>query len=364
VTRRLAVAVALVLTFAGAHAHADGAAPASVTAALEREATALGAIAASGASSDPSGAELANAESRMAALAIAAIAEHPASHAAIVAAAADAAPGLAEGIRARASAAYPGFAQDFVPVAVEARAPIAGASDTADDDMAFIDEAVAAEEPISDPFEGLNRVVFTLNDAVDTLVFRPVAAVYGFVAPVPVRQAVVRFYDNLKSPVIFANDLFQGNVTDGAAATLGRFLVNSTAGIGGFLDVATWLGLPGHDADFGQTLFVYGLGPGPYIVLPLLGPSTLRDATGHVVDGFLDPLGYVLPFEARLGLTAGNAISKREEVMDKLDQLRLGALDYYAALRGAYYQRRAAELGLTEGAAATPTADAAFESFE
>lgn len=365
--RRLAIVAAVVLLTSGAPAGADEAPP-GVVAALAREAAALGAIAATGASADPSGAERANAEARMAALVIAAIGADPARHRAIVVAATEAAPGLADAIRARAAAAFPGFAPAFVPAAPEpapaASAPIDGTTvPGADDDLAFIEDTAAAGEPIDDPLEGLNRVVFTLNDAVDTLIVRPVAAVYGFVTPVVVKQAVGRFYDNLKSPVILANDLLQGEFGAGAT-TLGRFAVNSTAGVGGLLDVATGIGLPGHDADFGQTLHVYGLGPGPYLVLPLMGPSTLRDATGQVVDGFLDPLGYVLPFEARLGLTAGKAISKREEIMDPLDQLRLGSLDYYAALRGAYYQRRAAELGLTGGAPTAPAADDAFEDFE
>jgi phospholipid-binding lipoprotein MlaA len=370
VTLRRARTVALLIALLAVPARAeDGIAPA-LTASFAREAAALGSVARTGRSADPSGAEQTNAETRMAALAIAAIAEDPARHGAIVAAATAAAPGLANGIRARAAAAFPGFAQDFVaaPPRATTTQPATEVSDDVDDegadDVAFVASDAGATEAMHDPLEGLNRFVFALNDAVDTLVLRPAAALYGFVTPLVVKQAVTRFYDNLKSPVILANDLLQGNVTDGAAVTLGRFVVNSTAGLVGLLDVATGLGLPGHDADFGQTLYMYGLGPGPYVVLPLLGPSTMRDATGQVVDSFLDPLGYVLPFEASLGLTAGEAISKREEIMDPLDQLRLGSLDYYAAVRGAYYQHRADELGVAGDAPATPAADEAFESFE
>ncbi|MGH6719575.1 MAG: MlaA family lipoprotein [Alphaproteobacteria bacterium] len=362
VARVVAVVVAFVVALvvvAAPGARADDGLPDDVARAIVREAQALGAVATTGAPGDPAGSIRRNAEARFAALAIAAIAEHPAQHGAIMAAVAEAAPALAGQVRDAASAAYPVFAADFV--APGFAAPDAKAADTEtfdeeafdEEDWAFVDAQAAAQEPMSDPFEGANRFVFALNDAADTLALRPLAATYGFVVPVVLKRAIRRFYGNLKSPVILANDLFQGDVTDGAAVTLARFAINSTAGLAGFLDIAEDFGLDRHDADFGQTLHAYGVGPGPYVVLPLFGPSTARDALGTGVDSFLDPLGYVLPAAARLGLLAGKAITKREEVMDQLDQLRLGALDAYAAVRAAFYLHRAQELGLI---ATTPEA--------
>ncbi|MEX2648053.1 MAG: VacJ family lipoprotein [Alphaproteobacteria bacterium] len=341
-------------------------------AAIAREAAALGAIATSGPAEDPSGVVRDNAEARMATVVIAAIAGDPANHGDILVAATAAAPALADGVRERVMLAYPGFAADFVaPPEVVESVPVDQADAGPIEDFADVEPLASPGELVDDPIEEFNRVVFTLNDAVDTLVLRPIAAVYGFAVPLVAKQAVADFYRNLKAPVVFANDLFQGNVTDGAAVTLGRFLVNSTIGVAGLIDMAGRFGLPWHDADFGQTLYAYGVGPGPYLVLPLFGPSTARDAVGTAADSFLDPLGYILPFGARLGLNAGKAVSKREAVIDQLDQLRFGSLDFYAAVRGAYYQHRGHELGLAAGEfagsspGATPSAaDEAFEEFE
>lgn len=347
--RALVVAIVVAIVVAPVVARAEDTLPGDVALAIQSEVAALGAVATTGAPEDPSGSTRRNAEARLAALTIAAIAEHPAQHGAIMAAVAEAAPALAGAVRDAASVAYPAFAADFTAPepAAQATAPEA---DIDEDDWAFVEAQAAAQEEVSDPFEGVNRATFALNDAADTLVLRPLAALYGFAVPLVVKRAIVRFYRNLKSPVILANDVLQGELT-GGGVTLGRFVVNSTAGVAGFLDIARQLGWARHDNDFGVTLYEWGVGPGPYVVLPLFGPSTSRDAVGTGVDSFLDPLGYVLPFAARLGLMAGKAISKREEVMDRLDQLRLGALDAYVAVRGAYYQHRAQELGL--GAAPT-----------
>jgi phospholipid-binding lipoprotein MlaA len=327
--------------------------------AILAETAALGVLAATGVSGDPTGIELRNARSRLATVVIAAIAERPAERSEILAFAMGAAPGLAEGLRADASAAYPGFAADFA--ATEAGSPPATATAEASEAPPRSNMAPGAENA-ADPFEDANRVVFALNDALDTLVLRPIAAVYGTVVPLPVKTGVANFYDNLKSPVILANDLMQGDVTDGAATTLARFGINSTVGLLGFLDMADDMGLPRHDNDFGKTLHRWGAGPGIYLVLPLFGPSNARDALGTAVDAVLDPVGYLVPQEAALGLTSGKAVSKREEVADLLDELRAGSLDYYAALRGAYQQRRAQELGVPEPAA--ESGEDPFEEFQ
>lgn len=343
--RALVVAIVVAIVVAPVVARAEDTLPGHVALAIQSEVRALGAVATTGAPEDPSGATRRNAEARLAALTIAAIAEHPAQHGAIVAAVAEAAPALAGAVRDAASVAYPAFAADFRAPEPAAQATAPEADIGEEDDWAFVEAQVAAQEEVSDPIEGVNRATFALNDAADTLVLRPLAALYGFAVPLVAKRAIVRFYRNLKSPVILANDVLQGELT-GSGVTLGRFVVNSTAGVAGFIDIARELGLARHDNDFGVTLYAWGVGPGPYLVLPLFGPSTARDAVGTGVDSFIDPLGYVLPFAARLGLMAGKAISKREAVMDQLDQLRLGALDAYIAVRGAYYQHRAQELGL------------------
>ena len=143
---------------------------------------------------------------------------------------------------------------------------------------------------VYDPIEPANRMVFAVNDTVDTFVLQPTAYIYKEAVPDPVRDMVRSFLEWLKTPVILANDLFQGN-WDGAGVTASRFVAN--APFFGFVDNATGLGLEYREEDFGQTLAVYGAGDGPYIVLPLLGPSNARDTVGLVVDHFLDPINYI-----------------------------------------------------------------------
>ncbi|MSP83169.1 MAG: VacJ family lipoprotein [Alphaproteobacteria bacterium] len=328
-------------------------------AAIEGEAVALGAIAQTGVPPDGSALTLRNAQARLSALVIAAIAERPDQRRAILGAAQAAAPGLAAAVVADAATAFPGFAAEFADLDAPAE-PLKTAAATK---PARANRAPGSENA-ADPLEDINRVTFALNDAVDTLVLRPIAAVYGYVVPLPIKTAVANFYHNLKTPVVMANDLLQGRVvSDGAATTLARFGINSTIGIAGFIDLATSFGIPGHDNDFGQTLFRYGAGPGVYLVLPLFGPSNARDATGTVIDSFFDPLGYVLPQAARLGLLGGKAVSKREAVDELLDQLRQGSLDYYTAMRGAFQQRRVQELGVETPASAAGATDP-FAEFE
>ena len=150
-------------------------------------------------------------------------------------------------------------------------------------------EAVAEYNEINDPLEPFNRAMFEFNRGLDTLVLRPVAAMYrGFVPP-PVRELVSNFLSNLKTPVILLNDVLQGE-TDRAMNTLSRFAINTTVGVLGFGDPATDMGYPAHKEDFGQTLATWGVDGGPYLVLPILGPSNPRDAVGKVVDVITDPI--------------------------------------------------------------------------
>jgi len=210
-------------------------------------------------------------------------------------------------------------------------------------------EAKAEFERTNDPFELPNRFIFAFNRAVDMAVLRPAAVFYRDWAPAPVKRGTRNVLDNLNEPVTAFNEFFQGDPVR-AGTTLARFVINSTVGILGIFDVATELGIEHTKEDFGQTLGVWGKGyeGGPYLMLPLLGPSNPRDAIGLVVDYFWDPfniafnkldveyLGYI-----RAGLSAVDGRSRTIEVLDDLER---NSLDYYAAIRSAYRQRRAAEI--------------------
>jgi len=203
----------------------------------------------------------------------------------------------------------------------------------------------------NDPLEPLNRAVFDVNDFLDRLLLRPVAELYRLVTPQELRSRVTSILHNMGEPVVLANNLLQGEFSS-AGTTLGRFLVNSTAGVGGFFEVANEINLRHQPADFGQTLNVWGLGEGPYLVLPLFGPSNFRDTAGLVVDSLLSPWKYVVAFgdtyiEDAFAVTsmAASGLSRREANIDGLDALREGSLDFYAQMRSVYRQHRAKQLG-------------------
>jgi phospholipid-binding lipoprotein MlaA len=203
----------------------------------------------------------------------------------------------------------------------------------------------------NDPAEGVNRAIFKANLAVDHAVMKPVAQAYTDHVPEVVQSGVHNVVQNLKEPAVAVNDLLQGNV-DHAWQSVQRLAVNSTVGVAGIVDVATKLGLPPHKADFGQTLAVWGVGEGPYIQLPLLGPSSPRDAVGTAVDMALNPLTFVGGAPATYaGVATGgaNAVDKRAEHLQDLDALERNSLDYYAALRSVYRQHREAEITAAKG---------------
>lgn len=208
-------------------------------------------------------------------------------------------------------------------------------------------EAVAEFEQNNDPLEPTNRFVYRVNDAVDTAVFRPIAQGYRYVVPGLVRRSIGNALTNIAAPVVFANDVLQGRPRR-AAETVTRFVVNSTVGIGGFIDVANELGLPAHrGGGFGTTLAVWGVGEGPFLFLPIFGPSNVRDAGGLAGNILLDPFTWVsfggvntLRY-ARGGL---GALDARERLLDPLDQVKRDSLDPYATLRSAYRQTREAEI--------------------
>lgn len=214
--------------------------------------------------------------------------------------------------------------------------------------------AVAAFEEANDPFEPLNRYFFEFNRGLDALLLRPAAVVYRDGLPVGVRNSVRNVLRNMKAPVILANDLLQAE-PDRAAQTSGRFVANTFAGFGGIGDVAAGDiegpdsgGIPYHDEDFGQTLGVWGAGEGFYLVLPLLGPSSARDAVGLVVDNFLDPFTYLVDSDSRLLFSATRrgvgAVDFRSRNLETIDEIERTSIDFYATVRSLYRQRRSAEI--------------------
>jgi phospholipid-binding lipoprotein MlaA len=207
--------------------------------------------------------------------------------------------------------------------------------------------ALAEADGTNDPFEKENRAIFDFNNHVDKIVLVPVASAYRAVLPEPVRDSVHDFLQNLNEPIIFANDVLQAR-PDLAATTAARFVVNSTVGVGGLFDVASKAHLPFHDNDLGVTFAVWGVGEGPYLMLPVLGPSNVRDAIGEGGDAYGDPgnivagdYHYMWATFARAG-TQG--IDERSRNIETLADIERTSLDYYATIRSLYRQRRAAEI--------------------
>lgn len=198
---------------------------------------------------------------------------------------------------------------------------------------------------VYDPFEGWNRGVYAFNEEVDKAVLGPVAKGYRAITNEPVRQGVSNFLTNLNQPVVFANTVLQGKPL-AALDTATRFFVNSTIGIGGVFDPATPLDVPKHNEDFGQTLGVWGVPNGPYLVLPIMGPSNLRDTVGLGGDAALNPINYA-QFEGDTEFTiatgVAGAIAARERLIEQIDALREQP-EPYIFLRRNYTQQRAAAI--------------------
>lgn len=199
--------------------------------------------------------------------------------------------------------------------------------------------SIASAEELADrdPLEGLNRAVFSFNRTLDKAFLKPVARGYRTVMPDPAEAGVANFFANLGELGNILNDILQLKIGQAANDT-GRFLVNSTIGIGGLLDVADKVGLARSDGeDFGQTLGHWGLDSGPYLMLPFFGPSTLRDAPSRFVDSYTNPVRYVEDVPTRNSLYAGNIVSDRAELLATED---LAKGDLYLFVRDAYLQRR------------------------
>ena len=199
--------------------------------------------------------------------------------------------------------------------------------------------ASALAEPTPDPLQPFNRAMFTFNDAVDRVVFRPLAVGYRAVLPQRVRNGVNNFFNNLRAPTTLLNDILQGKPKR-AQETINRFLVNSTIGLLGFVDIATRLGFPEHQEDYGQTLAVWGVPAGPYIVLPLLGPSTLRDAVGKVPEFYIaDPLWEPDDTAVTIARFGVRAVDIRSRLLD-LDRVIKMQVDPYLFFRESYLLNR------------------------
>lgn len=201
-------------------------------------------------------------------------------------------------------------------------------------------------ERTNDPIEPFNRRMFAFNLWVDDNIGKPVAVAYRDNVPKFVRDRFRDFYDNFQSPVTLINDILQGE-SGRAAETATRFWVNSVFGMAGFWDVAGQYGLKKHKEDFGQTLAVWGVKEGPYLVLPFMGPSNVRDTTGKVVDAFSNPISYFLPpVGAWLEIAGGiiDRVDERAGLIEPVDELRRTSLDFYAAVRSLYRQNRESEI--------------------
>ncbi len=213
-------------------------------------------------------------------------------------------------------------------------------------------DALAAFNEANDPFEPANRDIFEFNLFLDDHIAKPVAEAYR-VVPEELRHGLHNMIVTVHTPAVFGNYLLQGE-TNSAAETVLRFLINITAGVGGFFDVASMTGVPSHDTDFGVTLAKWGMGEEFYLMLPLFGPSNPRDAIGLAVDSFMDPVGYYATLIEQAARFAFEGIDKREPLIEPLDELRRTSVDYYATLRSLYRQHRADQIRSGKGGANFP----------
>lgn len=200
-------------------------------------------------------------------------------------------------------------------------------------------------ELVPDPIEPWNRAMFRFNDALLEYVARPAYKGYAYITPKFMRTGIKNFFHNLAFPGRFINNLLQGR-PKAAGVEMSRFILNTTAGLGGFINVAKHHKpvVEVEDEDFGQTLGVWGAGEGFYIVWPVLGPSTARDSVGLVGDYFTDPVTYVQPWEAGLAISAGRTFNELDDILDLYDTMKRAAIEPYSSMRDAYVQYRRAKI--------------------
>jgi phospholipid-binding lipoprotein MlaA len=208
-------------------------------------------------------------------------------------------------------------------------------------------DALADFRQLNDPLEPANRVGYAINNGLDTVILRPLAVAYRYAVPLTIRTHTHNVLSNLNNPVVLANDMLQGKPRR-AGDTLMRGLINTTIGVGGIFDVASDWGYPSHDTDFGVTLALWGLPEGPFLFLPVLGPSNPRDASGFGFDVALDPLTWVGKGTAVNALNWGrygiSAIDERTLLLNEIDKIKAGALDPYATFRSLYRQHRGSQI--------------------
>jgi phospholipid-binding lipoprotein MlaA len=204
----------------------------------------------------------------------------------------------------------------------------------------------ADPEAPNDPLEPMNRFFFDVNQRLDRHAALPAATFYSSAVPSPVRGSLHNVLSNLGGPVTFVNDVLEAEF-ENAGIAASRFVINSTIGVAGVFDVATDWGLPGRDRDFGETLGTYGVAPGPYLVLPLRGPTSVRDFGGSYVDGFFSPLYYVRydgrPYVGIVKSSIGSMDNRSANIVTYRD-IERASVDYYATMRAYYLQRRARQV--------------------
>ena len=207
--------------------------------------------------------------------------------------------------------------------------------------IALSSSSVLADEAHeTDPWEGFNRAMFSFNEGLDRAIVKPVTQGYRFIMPDFAEQGVHNFFENIGDVKTFFNNVLQGKPKE-ASEDLGRVIVNTTIGIGGLFDVATTFGIPKHDEDFGQTLGTWGVESGPYLVLPLFGPSSVRDGIGRIPDMMVDPVQQVSDDDTRLGLQVLRVIDARSQLLEAEGVI---SGDRYTFIRDAYLQRREFEI--------------------
>lgn len=212
------------------------------------------------------------------------------------------------------------------------------------------------EDEIYDPLEVINRTIFGFNNIADKIILEPAAKGYKKL-PSPVQSGIGNFINNLKLPLVVVNQILQGQGKN-AVESSGRFVVNSTVGLFGILDVGDKIGLEQKQEDFGQTLASWGIGDGFYLVLPIFGPSNLRDTAGMILTYSTDPVNAYAVKEGETWFlparTATNALDQRSKIIDEVNALRNNSLDYYAAVRSSYYQNRKAAILNIDDKSQTP----------
>lgn len=226
-----------------------------------------------------------------------------------------------------------------------AAAQEAGEADATTADLKAAESATDSAA-IKDPFEGFNRAMFAVNNGIDDVLVVPLAKGYRFFTNDDMRKGLRNFLNNANTPVVLLNDILQAKPAR-AGETTARFLINSSVGVGGLVDVAAKLGIPPHSEDFGQTLAVWGIGSGPYLYLPLLGPSSTRDGVGRAVDIVSDPLFWIDTNPARYARYSrfgASVIAFREPYIEPVEDIKSRSLDPYASFKSFYVQSRNREI--------------------